>query len=173
MSKFEAGQRVKFTGMVMPATIISGPHPTEGADRWLIRKADENVSLVRERELTAVMDRRTAVAKALFERTGYGRWEDASGPSRGGYLSMADAALAAADAHVDEAAPLAAGDKIRILSHRLHGAQVDVGDVLTVMSIGLADLDGEVGFQTNGPRSPLGGMWHFLLSDEGTGWERA
>ncbi|MFF7408684.1 hypothetical protein [Streptomyces lydicus] len=166
---FKADQRVKFKGMEKPATIISGPHPTHGADRWLIRKADETVSLVKAAELTPILSRRDLVAKAICEGTTYTRWDSATAMTRIRYLRAADGVLAALATADDDAnpAPLAAGDRIRILRSGLEWATVNRGDVLTVMSVD--DID----FRTNAPSAPLGSQWTFALNGEGKGWERA
>ncbi|WP_328546774.1 hypothetical protein [Streptomyces platensis] len=166
---FKAEQKVKFNGMTMPATIISGPHPTHGADRWLIRKADETVSLVKTAELSPIRTRREVVAKAIYTGSSYARWDAVSPSARTGYLMVADrvlAALAAADAD-EKAVPLKSGDRIRILRSGLEFASVSRGDILTVMSVGRDS------FKTNAPAAPVGSQWSFALSNEGKGWERA
>lgn len=169
MAKYEAGQKVKFTGMAMPATIISGPHPTHGADRWLIRKADETVSLVKDKELSPVLTRRDAVAKAIYEGTTGRLWSQALRYTRDGYYRLADHAIKAyeaADADT-KAAPLAVGDSIRILETRHDLADVIRGDILRVTSV-----SGDC-FNTNAPRQArLGAQWVFQLENEGRGWER-
>jgi hypothetical protein len=168
MAKYAAGEKVKFTGMVMPATIISGPHPTHGAERYLIRKADETVSLVKVGELSPLLTRREAVAKVAFENTAGRRWETLSTYSRSGWFRLADKILAAAEdaAAEEKARPLANGDKIRILRTGLEFASVEVGDILTVMSVG------GTSFNTNCPGRGFGSQWSFRLDGEGKGWER-
>jgi hypothetical protein len=50
----------------MPAEIISGPHKTVGTrQRYLIRKADGNVSLVPDTELERIVPRLDQVAGTL------------------------------------------------------------------------------------------------------------
>ena len=98
-------QKVSYKGMSMPATIISGPHSTYGADRWLIRKADGMVTLAREAELTEIKDRRTRVAEALFESlSATGRFNkpfDSLVPAaKRQYLSAADKVIAALGTHL-------------------------------------------------------------------------
>ncbi|MFI2188007.1 hypothetical protein [Streptomyces sioyaensis] len=167
---FEAEQKVKFNGMAMPATIISGPHPTHGADRWLIRKADETVSLVKAAELSPILSRREVVARAIYTGASYARWENAPTPVRDAHLRIAGrvlAALESADA-AEGVGPLKSGDRIRILRSGLEFASVSRGDVLTVMSVS------DEHFKTNAPaRGYVGAQWSFLLSNEGKGWERA
>lgn len=162
---FEANQKVKYSGMVMPATILSGPHASPGADRYLIEKADGNVSLVKFGELTAILSRRETVARMLHG----GRWDVLSPATKATYLRTADRVLAALDDMPAEAkpAPLTAGDKIRIIKRNLDGADVCVGDILTVLSVR------SVWLTTNAPRSINVGMkWSISASGEGTGWER-
>ncbi|MFC9620252.1 hypothetical protein ACFTXM_09710 [Streptomyces sp. NPDC056930] len=165
---FTADQQVKFKGMTMPATIISGPHPTHGAERWLIQKADKTVSLVKAAELSPVLSRRYAVAVAIYEGTTGRRWETSSHAHQG-FFRLADKVLAALEA-VDADAktrPLAAGDRIRITRSGLEFASVSVGDELTVQSVSGAY------FKTNAPRGDyVGSQWAFALSNEGNGWER-
>ncbi|MFE1763087.1 hypothetical protein ACFW81_02525 [Streptomyces angustmyceticus] len=166
---FKAEQKVKFSGMAMPATIISGPHPTHGADRWLIRKADETVSLVKTAELSPILSRREVVAKAIYSHAGVHRWETVSWTTRIGYLRMADEVLTALDVVTtdERARSLQAGDRIRILRSGLEFANVRVGDILTVMAVREND------FKTNAPASPqVGDQWTFALNGEGKGWER-
>jgi len=63
---FTPGTKVQYSGMVDPAEIISGPHSTTyGRNRYLIRKADGNVSLVFTGELTAVVSRVQKMADQL------------------------------------------------------------------------------------------------------------
>lgn len=125
---FTVGQSVKFNGMSMPATIISGPHPTHGADRWLIRKADGKVSLVKVAELSPVMSRREAAAYVLFESQTGRKWGTAATFARTTWLRLADKVLAAADeaaGTVTVKAPLTAGDKVRILKTGWESARVN------------------------------------------------
>jgi hypothetical protein len=66
VAEFRAGDKVKFRGNVMPAEILSGPHKTTGARlRYLIRKADGNVSLVPDMELERIVPRLDQVAGTL------------------------------------------------------------------------------------------------------------
>ena len=168
MATFKAGQKVAFKGMAMPATIISGPHPTHGAERWLIRKADETVSLVRERELTPILTRTEAAAKSLYESARGGAWDSAPSYVRQSYMTMAERALRAADKFAaDTPVPLAVGDKIRIMVARHQGSRTEEGDVLSVLAV-----DGGR-FLTNAPRSGLVSYWTFYLDQEGKGWTRA
>ncbi|MCX4547265.1 hypothetical protein [Streptomyces sp. NBC_01500] len=170
MATYTDGQKVQFNGMVMPATIISGPHPTHGADRWLIRKADETVSLVKVAELSPLLTKRDAAAKVMYESQMGRRWETASSYGRSAWLRMADKVLAALEvADADEKArPLTTGDRIRITRTGLEFASVTAGDVLTVMTVS------DRNFTTNDLGSPsLTGRWSFALTNEGKGWERA
>ncbi|MCF3174775.1 hypothetical protein IPZ61_15765 [Streptomyces sioyaensis] len=165
---YKAEQKVNYAGMAMPATIISGPHPTHGADRWLIRKADETVSLVKAAELSPILSRRDMVAKTICEAVSFSRWDSATAMTHARYLRVADHVLAALAANNDtEVAPLAAGDRIRILKTGLEWATVTRGDILTVMSVDGGD------FRTNAPHAPLGSQWTFAIKGEGKGWERA
>lgn len=162
---FKAEQEVKYAKHEMPATIISGPHPTHGADRWLIRKADGKVSLVKAAELSPISDRREAVAEAMYKGLGVGysyTWKNVGYSTRRKYLAVADAVLKVLEAP----RPLAVGDKIRILKAGLEFASVKVGDVLTVQTIGPRYLG------TNAPGYSVRDRWSFTLSGEGTGWER-
>lgn len=163
---FTEGQKVSYAGMAMPATIISGPHPSPGADRYLIRKADENVSLVKAGELSELLSRREVVARAINSvECPYGLYSLSPTGTRNLFRKV-DAVLAALDAMPPEA-PLAAGDSIRILKSGLDDAAVLAGDVLKVITVGRS------GFTTNAPSSPhVYASWSFNLADEGTGWER-
>lgn len=62
---FEAGSKVAYRGMAMPAEILSGPHRSPGCSRYLIKKADGNVSLVSETELTRITPRKDQVANVI------------------------------------------------------------------------------------------------------------
>jgi hypothetical protein len=159
---FKADQKVKYEGMEMPAMILSGPHPTHGEDRWLIRKADGKVSLVRQSALSVPNDRREAVAEAIYnELSPYAkRWPEASPVARRRYLNAADALLRTTGAR-----PLAVGDKIRIQKNFLDHATVSIGDVLTVRVVASET------FETDAP-TVRNGNWTFRLAGEGTGWER-
>lgn len=167
---FTAGQTVQYAGMTMPATIISGPHPTYGADRWLVRKADGKVSLVKAGLLSAIKDRRTRVAEALFASLGYTGglkpFDSLNSSSQRQYLQAADKVIAALD---EDAKPakraLAVGDRIRILRSNLSYADVSRGDVLKVLRVKDMDFHAETS-------KLVRGYFVFHLSDEGTGWER-
>jgi hypothetical protein len=65
MADFKAGAKVKYRGMTMPAEVLSGPHQSPGATRYLIRKADGNVSLVPEQDLTLIVPRLDRIAGTL------------------------------------------------------------------------------------------------------------
>lgn len=158
---FKADQKVKYDGMSMPATIISGPHATHGEDRWLIRKADNKVSLVKQSALSVFADRREIVAEAIFKRLVGGRWAVASAITRSRYLSAAGDVLAALDTQ-----PLAVGDKVRILKSGLEHASVSAGDVLAVTRVS------DKTFRTEAPGFSSGAGWEFSYSGHGTGWER-
>ncbi|WP_333731746.1 hypothetical protein [Streptomyces sp. IBSBF 3010] len=167
---YTAEQKVKFIGMTMPATIISGPHPTHGADRWLIRKADGKVSLVKASELSPLLSRREAVAKVVYESQTARRWEFTSSYARTGWLRVADKVLAALEdaADAEKPGPLKAGDRIRILRSGLEFASVTAGDILTVTAVN------GTRFNTNAPNERgIHAYWTFDLSGEGKGWERA
>jgi len=62
---FKAGDKVRFRGMQMPAEILSGPHKSQGNDRFLIKKADGNVSLVPRTQLQRVVTRIEQVSGTL------------------------------------------------------------------------------------------------------------
>lgn len=73
MAEFTAGAKVKYRGMAEPAEIISGPHKTTyNRMRYLIRKADGNVSLVFTAELERIVPRLDQVAGTLAMHV-YGR----------------------------------------------------------------------------------------------------
>lgn len=170
---FKAEQKVFYTGMRMPATIVSGPYPASGgAQRWLITKADGNVTLARETQLSAVQTRRDIVAER-YHVARHGRpmtTTTAGSIARSSAYIFADGLLAAldADAGAAKSRPLAVGDQVRILTHRHNGARVSVGDILTV---GKLWTDGER-FETDAPRATYPATWTFRLVSEGTGWER-
>jgi hypothetical protein len=69
---FEVGSKVSYRGMDMPAEVISGPHRSPGRSRYLIKKADDNVSLVSEADLKRVIPREEQVANAIAVQV-YGR----------------------------------------------------------------------------------------------------
>ncbi|MGI5408200.1 hypothetical protein ACQEV9_15535 [Streptomyces chartreusis] len=66
---FKAGDKVKYRGMSMPATIVSGPHKSPGVQRFLITKADGNVSLVPKRDLERIVPRLDQMAGTLAMHT--------------------------------------------------------------------------------------------------------
>lgn len=65
MAEFKAGTKVKYSNMTMPAEVLSGPHKSAGRDRYLIRKADGNVSLVPVTAIERVVPRVDQVAGTL------------------------------------------------------------------------------------------------------------
>jgi hypothetical protein len=67
MAEFAVGSKVKYRGMAMPAEVLSGPHQTVGSHRYryLIRKADGNVSLVPAQDITRVVPRLDKMAGTL------------------------------------------------------------------------------------------------------------
>lgn len=93
---FKAEQRVSYKGMQMPAKVISGPHKSPGAGRYLIEKADGHVTLAREAELTALPSRREKLAIALWGKLSHSRvsWASAPDSAQRTYLEIADLALA-------------------------------------------------------------------------------
>lgn len=63
---FKTGDKVRYRGMVMPAEIMSGPHSApSGRSRYLIRKADGNVSLVWTTDIERIVPRLDQVAGTL------------------------------------------------------------------------------------------------------------
>jgi hypothetical protein len=73
MAEFNAGTKVKYRGMVELAEVLSGPHKTTGTrERYLIRKADGNVSLVPDNDIERIVPRRDQVAGTLAMHI-YGR----------------------------------------------------------------------------------------------------
>ena len=72
MEFFKPGDKVKYRNMTMPAEILSGPHRSPGRERFLIRKADGNVSLVPRTDIERVTPRLDKVADTLA-RTIYNR----------------------------------------------------------------------------------------------------
>lgn len=165
---YAAGQQVAYAKMDKPATIISGPHTSFAKDRYLITKADGNVSLVPSAELSPITTQREKVASALWYKLTGTRtaWADVPTGSRRIYFEMADVALAAAGVDKPEPRPLAVGDRIRITRDRLSNALVCRGDELTILSID------ERCVETNAPRSVVQRKWRFLLALEDDGWER-
>lgn len=173
---YTTGESVTFAGHVMPATILSGPHKTHGTGqrRWLIRKADDMVSLVRESELRKRLTRQEVVARALFKSLSVRAvdWALVPAPSQRTYLNTADAVLRVLDALPAEVVakpePLRVGDRIRILENQHAAATVDRGDVLRVTRAVVAGR-----FHTDAPKSRYQSRWVFHVDAEGTGWERA
>ncbi|MFJ9318822.1 hypothetical protein [Streptomyces globisporus] len=169
---FKAEQSVQVKGMAMPGVIVSGPHSSPGADRWLVRKADGNVSLMKAADLTAMDARRELVASALFADLVSSRraWDSLPETSKESYRKVADSVLKALDKDMPtKPGPLKAGDRIRILKDRHDGATVQEGDVLTVT----VAPEGSGTFRTNAPRATYTSNWFFLHANEGIGWERA
>jgi hypothetical protein len=65
MAEIKAGSKVRYRGMAMPAEVLSGPHKSPGATRYLIRKADGNVSLVPVGDLERIVPRIDQVAGTM------------------------------------------------------------------------------------------------------------
>lgn len=65
MANHKVGAKVNYRGMTMPAEILSGPHKSPGAARYLIMKADGNVSLVPEQDLTHIVPRLDKIAGTM------------------------------------------------------------------------------------------------------------
>lgn len=73
MAEHKTGDKVRYRDMTMPAEVLSGPHKTTGERlRYLIRKADGNVSLVVDTDLTKIVPRLDQVAGTLAMQI-YGR----------------------------------------------------------------------------------------------------
>ncbi|MGW1859345.1 hypothetical protein [Streptomyces collinus] len=160
---FKVDQQVMYKHMTMPATILSGPHPTHGRDRWLIRKADGKVSLVPQTDLAGITERRDLAAKAIYDSLGgsYGyTWRTVSIATKRRYLLAADAVLKALEAK----SPLAVGGRIRNLKRNAQFASVAVGEVLTVKDVDSTHV------RVN--RLTTHGTWAFRLNSEGVDWER-
>jgi hypothetical protein len=98
VAEFKAGSKVKYRGMSEPAEILSGPHKTTGArERYLIRKADGNVSLVPVTDIEQIVPRLDQVAGTLA-MTLYGRaWVSLDLPRRMQVAQAAARVLAIAD----------------------------------------------------------------------------
>jgi hypothetical protein len=96
---YAAEQQVKFKGMATPATIISGPHRSPGGERYLIRKADGNTSLVPAAHLAPVDTRLEKVAEAIFlANNGAGaQWNMLGLPSKEVYRKLGRKVLEALD----------------------------------------------------------------------------
>lgn len=65
MTEFKTGTKVRYRNMSEPAEVLSGPHPSPGRTRYLIRKADGNVSLVSEADIERAIPRLDQVAGTL------------------------------------------------------------------------------------------------------------
>jgi hypothetical protein len=66
MAEYKPGSKVRYRDMTMPAEVLSGPHKTTGARlRYLIRKADGNVSLVPVTDIERIVPRLDQVAGTL------------------------------------------------------------------------------------------------------------
>lgn len=65
VAAFKTGDKVRYRGMTMPAEILSGPHQSPGRERYLIRKADGNVSLVASADIERVVPRLDQVMGTL------------------------------------------------------------------------------------------------------------
>ncbi|MFJ4960969.1 hypothetical protein ACIP6P_00620 [Streptomyces sp. NPDC088729] len=168
---FKADETVTVKGMTMPGTILSGPHKSPGADRWLVRKADGNVSLMKGVDITAMDARRETVARSLYaQMSGISTWTSLTLSMQESYLRIADGILGALDK--TKPGPLKEGDSIRILADRVEGANVRKGDILTVISPNYY-ANGKT-FTTDAPRSSYSTRrWYFGHSGEGVTWERA
>jgi hypothetical protein len=163
---FKKDQQVRYSRMDKPATVISGPHKTPGVwQRYLIEKADGNVSLVPASELSELDGRAEEVAALMWGVIHVGSPWSVSYTSdvRDRYRAAAEAVLA----KLAEPAPLKVGDRIRILKDRAAGATVCRDDVLTVMRVHGDSI------KTDAPRALYAHTWEFPLSSEGTAWERA
>lgn len=167
---YNAGDKVKYAKMRDAAEILSGPHASQGGvDRYLIKKADGNISLVKVTELSERDTRRDDLIEAVHKALYYRSTLTASEHSRSKTNRVVDAVLAVLGEDVKP--PLAKGDRIRILKDGLEFAQVNAGDILTVQDPDHY-RDGKV-FTTNAPRASYRrDFWYFQLSGEGEGWER-
>jgi hypothetical protein len=58
--------------MAMPAEVLSGPHKSPGHDRYLVRKADGNVTLASVTQLERIVPRLDKVAGTIAMNV-YGR----------------------------------------------------------------------------------------------------
>ncbi|MEU9560337.1 hypothetical protein [Streptomyces fumanus] len=171
---YTVGEKVKYAKMRDAAEILSGPHASQnGTDRYLIKKADGNVSLVKVTELTAVDSRLDLVAETLHRALyGCGLRSKTSYSGRKMYV-IADAVLYALDKDAPiKKGPLKKGDRIRITETGHNGASVDRGDILIVQDPDFHG-DGSV-FTTNAPKatSYSAKVWYFTHHSEGNGWER-
>lgn len=68
----KAGDKVKYDRMAMPAEVLSGPHKSPGNDRYLIRKADGNVTLASTTQLERIVPRLDRIAGTIAMEV-YGR----------------------------------------------------------------------------------------------------
>lgn len=64
-AELSAGTKVTYRNMAMPAEVLSGPHKSIGQNRYLIRKADGNVSLVAASDITRIVPRLDQAAGTL------------------------------------------------------------------------------------------------------------
>jgi hypothetical protein len=95
---FAAGDTVDYRGMAHPAEVISGPHKSPGQDRYLIRKADGNVSLVPVKELTRHLSREEKAAIAIYRGVTGRNFVLADASTRRSFLLIAKATLVAVGA---------------------------------------------------------------------------
>jgi hypothetical protein len=65
MAEYKAGDKVKYSNMTMPAEVLSGPHKSPNSERYLIRKADGNVSLVPASAIERIVPRVDQVAGTM------------------------------------------------------------------------------------------------------------
>lgn len=65
VSGINVGDKVKVRGMAMPGEILSGPHKSPSGNRWLVTKADGNVTLLREAEFTRIVPREDQVSDVM------------------------------------------------------------------------------------------------------------
>jgi hypothetical protein len=71
-TEFNAGDKVRYSNMAMPAEVLSGPHKAPNTVRYLIAKADGNVSLVPASAIERIVPRLDQVAGTLAMNL-YGR----------------------------------------------------------------------------------------------------
>jgi hypothetical protein len=64
-TEFNAGDKVRYSNMAMPAEVLSGPHKAPNTVRYLIAKADGNVSLVPASAIERIVPRLDQVAGTL------------------------------------------------------------------------------------------------------------
>jgi hypothetical protein len=65
VATFEVDAKVKVRGMNQAGTVLSGPHKSPGHDRYLVRKADGNISLIKSTELEKAVPRIDIMAGTL------------------------------------------------------------------------------------------------------------